>query len=302
MSTILTSQIIINYIITFYLYFYGNIEYFRYMSILNVMILFMDINHNSIIQCIISFFILLNHRSAIFFCLNSVTLLSCYFLYTIHKKACKINDMLIQLDAYLIIDDDHINKIPKITRRRIINISNDNGLLNRICNAKRANIIINTNGGDADAANNSANNIMSHGNVYCYIPKNAKSAGSLLALACKNIYMHKYAALSPVDTIIDYKNNAYSVFCLKDHNDILIANTSNQIINHDRLMVSYLLKDKSNELLIELFSSGRLPHNCPFNYDFLKKSGLRVSSKLPNDVMDFYIQYREFYRYVKRFL
>lgn len=289
MHLIQTIQIIINYLLTIFLYYHGNPVFFVLISLSNLVIFFINLKYITIFQIIIS----------LLFCRIDLLIVSAAVyleLYFIEKQALQIKKMLDDLDAILIIDDDNISKIPAILCDKIVSISDEEGLLNKIYDKKRANLIIHTCGGDAESANRSANNIMSHGNVYCYVPEYAHSAGSLLALACNNIYMHRYASLSPVDTTIEHNNVMRSANCVTNDNE------ASQYVNHDKMLTEYLLKDRACDKLINIFASGTIPHNSSFNYDFLKKSGLKVSRRIPYNVMLFHVKYKEFYRNIKRFL
>lgn len=160
-------------------------------------------------------------------------------------------------------------------------------------------IVLETHGGSFSGAQMISDIIVSHGGISNAIVLNkAFSAGTLIALSCTNLYMHRNAHLSPVDvqqgnffstvqlsavkTIIDKKNADRvndDTFLMADQAEkcnLLITNIFNKIIK-PRYDADISLKIKS-----ELFDGDKYIHSTTFSVSDLRNMGINVQDITKN--------------------
>lgn len=154
-------------------------------------------------------------------------------------------------------------------------------------------IVIETYGGSFLCAQMLSDMILYHkGMTNAVVLNNAFSAGSLIALSCKKLYMHVNAHLSPVDvmqsnffktvqlsaikTIIDNKSKdkiADDTFILADQAEKCKKLTQSLF---DKLIVSRYDNATSEKIKEELFDGNKNIHATAFSYAQLKEIGVKV--------------------------
>ena len=169
---------------------------------------------------------------------------------------------------------------------------------------KHISLFLITNGGSLTSAEIIINSLLSHkGQIDVYIPYNCMSAGTLIALACDNIYMDKNAHCGPIDpqiygisvtSIIRY----YNYYSNRNDNNgfnsivsdiIKIAySQANASINRVKEVVTNINEQKNkienvNKVFEELLS-GKYNHDKPLFCDYMKKLLPYVNIGLPDNV------------------
>ena len=154
-------------------------------------------------------------------------------------------------------------------------------------------VIINTNGGSFCAAQMISEIILSHeGVTNAIILDKALSAGTIIALSCSNLYMHKNAHLSPVDvqesgffkttqfssvkSIIEKKSADKvedSTFIMADQ-----ANKVRALLNEmfEKIVKPKYNDDISDKIKSELFDGEKYIHSTAFSVKKLKTIGVEV--------------------------
>lgn len=160
-------------------------------------------------------------------------------------------------------------------------------------------IVLETYGGFFSGAQMISDMILSHEGVTNAIVLNrAFSAGTLIALSCTNLYMHKNAHLSPVDvlqsdffktiqlsavqTIIDNKTKDKindDTFIMADQ-----AEKSKNLLNSlfERIIKPKYSDDVASIIKQELFDGNKYIHSTSFSSTELKNIGLKINDILPN--------------------
>jgi len=214
----------------------------------------------------------------------------------------------------IIIDSDIINSkdIEEKHSDIIINIDNDIKFLEVIykLNKYKLNkleIIIHTIGGYIKSSNIIHTILFNNNlNTRAYIPIIGYSAGTLLSLSCKKIYMNKYALLSPTDPqiVINTNDITYKVSCadfskVKTKKSNLILNKLQNEKNHNENL-EYInnILDKKNiynkDYLIKLLASGDYSHEKPITKQILNKNGLNIK-KIPDTINNIFDTFLETY-------
>jgi ClpP class serine protease len=154
-------------------------------------------------------------------------------------------------------------------------------------------IVIDTNGGSFCAAQMISEIILNHeGTTNAIVLDKALSAGTIIALSCSNLYMHKNAHLSPVDvqgfgffqtaqfssvkTIIENKS-ADKV----EDNTFIMADQANKVRALLNEMFEKIVKPKyddniSAKIKSELFDGEKYIHSTAFSVKKLKTIGIKV--------------------------
>lgn len=93
---------------------------------------------------------------------------------------------------------------PEIGASNAVNDNDKNGLMttiNKLDVAKGLDLILHTPGGDTAATESIADYLWQifKGDIRCFVPQIAMSAGTMIAFSCKEIWMGKQSSLGPVD-------------------------------------------------------------------------------------------------------
>lgn len=160
-------------------------------------------------------------------------------------------------------------------------------------------IVIETNGGYFTCAQMLSDLILSHeGITNAIVLNNAFSAGSLIALSCKNLYMHKNAHLSPVDV---QQGNFFSTIQLSSIQKVIDNKSKDKIQDNTflladqaekcKLLLEYLFQkiivpkydEKTSQLIKEeLFEGNKNIHGTSFSYKELKDIGVDIKDITPS--------------------
>lgn len=160
-------------------------------------------------------------------------------------------------------------------------------------------IVIESNGGSFCCAQMMSGMILSRSGVTNAVVLNkAFSAGSLIALSCTNLYMHKNAHLSPVDV---QQANFFKVVQLSSVKSI-IENKSKDKISDDTFILAdqadkcknllnllfekiivprYDCPETTDKIKRELFDGNKNIHGTAFSYEELKKMGIKILDITP---------------------
>jgi len=179
--------------------------------------------------------------------------------------------------------------------------------LQKIDPMKTVDIILHTRGGDSYNAKIIVDALMNHsGQRRIFIPYNAYSSGTFIALTGHHIYMNKNAHLSPIDTqIIINDDNLFStpipVNVLSTLSHVSKNTQSNLLTIHTKIAEKdcyadlhkldiifsklYPYKDSEKQKIISNFLCTQLPHNYPISVDEARKFGLSISCQMPQ-IMD----------------
>ncbi|HEX59382.1 MAG TPA: hypothetical protein ENF26_04450 [Methanomicrobia archaeon] len=158
--------------------------------------------------------------------------------------------------------------------------------------------IIHTPGGLVLAAEQIAIALKKHkAPVRVLVPHYAMSGGTLIALAADEIIMDENAVLGPVDPQLG-KYPAASILRAIEQKDInkiddetlILADISKKALKQMEDFVFSLLKDKMDEdraeSVAKILTSGIWTHDYPLTVEQLRKLGLNVSTKMPQEVYD----------------
>jgi len=158
-------------------------------------------------------------------------------------------------------------------------------------------LILHTPGGLVLASVQIANALKKHkGKVTVFIPHYAMSGGTLISLAADEIVMSENAVLGPVDPQLG-EFPAASILKLLEQKDInniddktlILADVSKKAIVQLEHFVYDLLKDSYGEEkardLSKLLATGTWTHDYPITFEEASCLGLKVSSDIPDEIM-----------------
>lgn len=164
-------------------------------------------------------------------------------------------------------------------------------------------LIIHTEGGDIAASLQIALALSRHqGSINIYVPFYAYSAGTLLCLSARTIFMDPQAMLGPIDPQIGIASldGAFAVSDLANMKNLKsIDHQDDSIVLGDLVGQKWikLLKSKISEIMapnyepgtinmiFEELASGKLPHDAPLNWPRLQELGLNISPcRLPPSI------------------
>src|SRR5204862_8349915 len=160
-------------------------------------------------------------------------------------------------------------------------------------------LIVHTPGGLVLAANQIAHALKRHrAKVTVFVPHDAMSGGTLIALAADEICMDSNAVLGPVDPQLGYKPAAsvLAVLDAKKPQDIedqtlCLADVSRKAIVQIQHTLEELLAEKMSAeqaaTLATRLSTGTWTHDYGITLEAAKTLGLPVSTDMPHDVYDF---------------
>jgi hypothetical protein len=202
------------------------------------------------------------------------------------------------------------NKLDSILKKHIVDINDEDNTFINLVNSftKNLSLIIDTSGGRLDVNDKMAKSILKYSldnNVNTYVPCQAYSAGSVLALVGKKIFMGKCAILSPTDPQIgvdapNVNTNSYSSDVIKKSHSIttdptfldnIIYQEAVKYHNENVLNTKMILKHNKygrrviGKVINEL-CSGKYTHSKPFDFNDLKNMGLNVVNTIPKHIKD----------------
>lgn len=151
---------------------------------------------------------------------------------------------------------------------------------------KNIKIIIHTAGGDNDVTNFISVALRDHPNTSAYIPYYAYSGGSLIALACKKIFMNTASSMGPIDSQVEYgfvdSDYLYSSTSIIEYHDYCEKNKvvmpadkyikyldAKKIYDYDKYFIRSVFKTNRDNNLIDFFCNGRYPHDVSFSFSEL---------------------------------
>ncbi len=202
--------------------------------------------------------------------------------------------------------------IPIYLRKRIININDKDSFLNWIQDIYHTKtnlkLILYTRGGSIAATDLIINLLLKYkGQIDAYIPYYAFSAGTLISLACNNIYMSKYAHLGPVDPQLFIKEEKYSSKHLmdiykektinkQDDSTILKYYSGKQLHKGTLLILKRILQrkniSKENKLkILDELGSGKHPHFKPIDSIMAIKMGIPIVTGIPNKINNIFLSF-----------
>ncbi|MGC0017977.1 SDH family Clp fold serine proteinase, partial [Ralstonia pseudosolanacearum] len=93
---------------------------------------------------------------------------------------------------------------PELGNAVIVNDTDKNGLMttiNGLDTSKGLDLVLHTPGGDTAATESIVDYLWSKfaGNIRCFVPQMAMSAGTMIACSCREIWMGKQSSLGPID-------------------------------------------------------------------------------------------------------
>jgi len=159
-------------------------------------------------------------------------------------------------------------------------------------------LILHTPGGLVLAATQIANALRKHpGQVNVIVPHYAMSGGTLLALAADQIIMSDTAVLGPVDPQID-RYPAVSIIKAVEQKPIseiedktlILADQAKKAMSQMKVLVTNLLTKhmdaEAAKNLGERLTSGEWTHDYPFTFEEAQGFGLKVSSDIPEMILE----------------
>ena len=168
-------------------------------------------------------------------------------------------------------------------------------------------IILHTPGGLVLASEQIANALSKRkGKVTVFVPHYAMSGGTMIALSADEVVMDGNAVLGPVDPQV---GNFPAVSILKvladkpakdiDDETMIMADMSRKALRQVKATIQKIAcchySPEEAETLAENLASGQWTHDYPISFEEAKELGIKVSSKMPEDVyklMNLYPQAR----------
>src|SRR6202165_4976102 len=158
-------------------------------------------------------------------------------------------------------------------------------------------IVLHTPGGLVLAATQIARAIRERkGKVTVFVPHYAMSGGTLIALAADEIVMSSHAVLGPVDPQLGQYPAASLLKAVSrkpvaevDDQTLILADVAEKALVQLRESARELLtrsqtSEKAKELS-ELLATGTWTHDFPITLDVARRLGLKVSSDMPDEVL-----------------
>jgi ClpP class serine protease len=158
-------------------------------------------------------------------------------------------------------------------------------------------LVLHTPGGLVLAATQIARAIRERrGKVTVFVPHYAMSGGTLIALAADEIVMSSHAVLGPVDPQLGQypaasllKAVARKPVAEVDDQTLILADVAEKALVQVRESTRELLtrsqtSEKAAELS-ELLSTGTWTHDFPITLDVARRLGLKVSSDMPDEIL-----------------
>jgi ClpP class serine protease len=158
-------------------------------------------------------------------------------------------------------------------------------------------IILHTPGGLVLAASQIARGVRDHtGQVTVFVPHYAMSGGTLIALAADQIVMSSHAVLGPVDPQLGNKPAASLIKVVEqkpiaeiDDETLILADIGRKAIEQVKKTARELLERQlpaeQAEQLAEKLSTGTWTHDYPILPREAQEFGLKVSTDMPEDVL-----------------
>ncbi len=159
-------------------------------------------------------------------------------------------------------------------------------------------LVLHTPGGLVLAALQIARALKSHpGKVTVFVPHYAMSGGTLIALAADEIVMCSHAVLGPIDPQLGEYPAASLLKVVQDKpiqdiddRTLILADVGRKAIDQVRREARELLGDTLPEeqasRLAELLSTGTWTHDYPITPEAARDMGLKVSTDMPEDVLE----------------
>ena len=212
-------------------------------------------------------------------------------------------------------------QLPEDLREYIVNINDDNQftLLISKCDGP-VNIILDTHGGSINANDHMLKVLLkyrrSHYNIITNIPYQAFSAGTMLALTGDPIRLGPCATLGPFDPQISFEaphieEAEYSSRVIieggkyfpRDKMDPVVSMVieeaiclhKDNIVNMKMIMEQLEYDDETRKNVENMMCVGSYPHSKAFDFEDLKKMGLKVTEEMPNtmiQMMELLYQFR----------
>jgi ClpP class serine protease len=159
-------------------------------------------------------------------------------------------------------------------------------------------LVLHTPGGLVLAATQIARAIRKHkGKITVFVPHYAMSGGTLIALAADEVVMCPHAVLGPVDPQLGQYPAASLVKVMArkpidkiDDETIIMADVGEKALLQLREITRELLTrsqtaEKAKELA-EILAMGTWTHDFPITVEVAQQLGLKVSSEIPDDVLE----------------
>uniref|UniRef100_A0A6C0ACL5 Serine dehydrogenase proteinase n=1 Tax=viral metagenome TaxID=1070528 RepID=A0A6C0ACL5_9ZZZZ len=177
---------------------------------------------------------------------------------------------------------------------------------------KDLDIIYHTHGGSVMSSDIISNLLLNYPqNVRSHIPCICQSAGTLLALSSKEMYMNFYSLLGPVDPQLSYqsinteydKTSSRCLIKLKEKksvngidDSILIKIIESELFHNDGIetIKSILNKRSPNmtkdniEKVCEILCSGKYPHHKPLNRNKIEEMGIKVTGSISPQICNLF--------------
>lgn len=187
-----------------------------------------------------------------------------------------------------------------VPQLRYIDLNDAEDVLNAIRRTpanKPLEIILHTPGGILIAALQIARAIKAHpGKKTVFVPHYAFSGGTLIALAADEIVMSKHAVLGPIDPQIDglpavsiVKVTEQKPVDRVDDYTLVLADVGQKALDQLKAAACELLSNGTGDnaacAISDELASGRWTHDFPITPGHAAELGLKVSTKMPEDIM-----------------
>lgn len=255
-----------------------------------------------------------NYIITMFNCISILVLSALVYCYVIYLKTTKMlanYEHIYKCKLLFVYDEDEINTskyylVKHLFKDHFLEIDDYKHMRNIVEKLhdtnKSIHFIVEVNGGNVDANNNMLHYLNNFkNNTHAFVPRYAKSAGTLFTLACKEIYMTDYACLSATDPQFTIDDDQYSSRAIIDtvkrdklcdlekfqmkYHDAKIENAHN--INITRNYIKSHVNGKKYAGLVERMTNGMYNHGLPIDKETLRNH-IKVNDINKHSIMPVY--------------
>lgn len=223
------------------------------------------------------------------------------FLMRARKKVIQKLEESLQSRVIVLVHRQELLALLGLPLYKFISVEDSEQILRAIYKTepeKPIDLIVHTPGGLVLAASQIAKALHRHpSRVRVMVPHYAMSGGSLLAFAADEIVMHQDAVLGPVDPQV-FKYPAVSILKAVERKPIsevqdetlILADQAEKALQQVQFLASELLSrsvgEKKAGQLAKQLSLGTWTHDYPITFEEAQEMGLKVSNKIPEQVME----------------
>lgn len=197
-------------------------------------------------------------------------------------------------------------KCKKCLSNHVINFENINEVFStfsKINSDKKCHLIIDTLGGECSYADTFSRLLIENQiDVKVYIPRYAKSAGTMIAISGNEIFMNWYSIMGPIDTQIDYdEEDTFSAKYIKEFKkknwakdkEFIRGLEAESYHSDDTFLLNRILKDNDNkERIVKRLLNTKHSHEMSYIRQDVRNMGLPIRDNIPEFVNKIFTIYQ----------